>query len=169
VTPSGHAYWVTGLSSTGKSSVAQALRELLIERGIAPVVLDGDQLRAALPWPTGYERDERLALARFYARLTCAFVEQGHVVICATVSLFHDVHAWNREHIARYVEVWLRAPPTELERRDRTRHVYAPGRPSVVGRDIAPEFPTAPDIIIDNYGATTPAAAARRILECSGA
>lgn len=159
------AIWLTGLSSTGKSSVAGELRALLLRRGIAPVRLDGDVLRAALPYPTGYERDERLDLARFYGRLAREFVQQGHVVICSTVSLFHEVQDWNRQHIPGYLEVWLRAPAAELQRRDRDRRVYTGARGAVVGHDLAPELPRTPDLVIDNHGSTTPAAAARRILE----
>jgi cytidine diphosphoramidate kinase len=159
------AIWLTGLSSTGKSAVSTALRALLLERGVAPVLLDGDQVREALPWPTGYEREQRLQLARFYGRLARTFAEQGHVVICSTVSLFHEVQAWNREHIPGYFEVWLRAPAAELARRDGAKQVYAGARGAVVGHDVAPEFPRSPDLIVDNHGATTPSAAARRILE----
>jgi adenylylsulfate kinase-like enzyme len=159
------AIWLTGLSSTGKSAVARELRALLLERGVPPVILDGDALREALPWPTGYAREDRLDLARFYGRLARQLAAQGHVVICATVSLFHEVQAWNRAHIPGYFEVWLRAPEGELARRDGDKRVYAGGRGAVVGRELAPEFPRAPDLIIDNHGATTPATAARRILE----
>lgn len=161
------AIWLTGLSSTGKSSVARELRALLAARGVAPVLLDGDQLREALPWPTGYEREQRLDLARFYARLARTFSEQGHVVICSTVSLFHEVQEWNRRHVPGYFEVWLRAPAAELELRDRAgeRGVYGGARGAVVGHALAPEFPRAPDLIIENHGDTTPAAAARRVLE----
>lgn len=160
------AIWLTGLSSTGKSSVAGELRALLLERGVVPVRLDGDVLREALPWPTGYGRDERLRLARFYGRLARELVEQGHVVVCSTVSLFHEVQEWNRQHIPGYFEVWLRAPAAELQRRDRAgdRGVYGGARGAVVGRQLVPEFPRSPDLIVDNHGDMTPAAAARRIL-----
>jgi cytidine diphosphoramidate kinase len=161
------AIWLTGLSSTGKSSVARELRALLLARGVAPVLLDGDALREALPWRTGYGRAERLDLARFYGRLARQFAQQGHVVICATVSLFHEVQAWNRVHVPGYFEVWLRAPAAELQLRDRAgdRGVYTGARGAAVGQELAPEFPRAPDLVIDNHGDTTPAAAARRILE----
>jgi len=160
------AIWLTGLSSTGKSFVAGELRALLLECGVVPVQLDGDRVREALPWPTGYEREERLELARLYGRLAREFVGQGHVVICSTVSLFHEVHAWNREHIPGYFEVWLRAPASELTQRDRAggRQVYTGARGAVVGYELAPEFPRTPDLVIDNHGATTPPAAARLIL-----
>jgi adenylylsulfate kinase-like enzyme len=159
------AIWLTGLSSTGKSSVAGALRALLLARGVMPVVLDGDRLREALPWPTGYEREQRIELARFYGRLARGFVEQGHLVICSTVSLFHEVQTWNREHIPGYFEVWLRAPAAELQRRDRTRRVYTGTRGAVVGHEVVPEFPRTPDLVVENHGARTPAATASTILE----
>ena len=161
------AIWLTGLSSAGKSSVARELRALLASRGVAPVLLDGDELRDALPWDPGYEREERLELARFYGRLARTFAQQGHVVICSTVSLFHEVQAWNRAHVPGYFEVWLRAPAAELALRDRAgdRRVYTGARGAVVGHELAPEFPRTPDLVLDNHGATTPADAARRILE----
>jgi len=161
------AIWLTGLSSTGKSSVAGELRALLRERGIVPVLLDGDRLREALPWPTGYAREERLQLAHLYGGLAREFVRQGHLVICSTVSLFHAVQEWNREHIPGYFEVWLRAPAAELKLRDRAgeRRVYGGARGAVVGHDLTPEFPRTPDLVVDNHGATTPPTVARLILE----
>lgn len=162
------AFWLTGLSSAGKSSVAAQLRTLLLERGVRPVMLDGDRLRATLPWQPGYEPNERLELAGFYARLTRELVEQGHLVICATISLFHSTQAWNREHIPGYFEVWLRAPTAELHRRDHGRHVYSRGGRNVIGQDTVAEFPLAPDLVIDNYGTTTARSAALVIFEACG-
>jgi cytidine diphosphoramidate kinase len=161
------AIWLTGLSSTGKSSVAGELRALLAARGVTPVQLDGDRVREALPWPAGYTREERLRLAHLYGGLAREFVRQGHLVICSTVSLFHAVQAWNRAHIPGYFEVWLRAPAAELELRDRSdgRRVYGGGRGAVVGLDLAPEFPRRPDLIVESHGGTTPPLAARLILE----
>lgn len=161
------AIWLTGLSSTGKSSIAGELGALLGARGVTPVQLDGDRVREALPWSTGYTREERLRLAHLYGGLAREFVRQGHLVICSTVSLFHAVQAWNRAHIPGYFEVWLRAPAAELELRDRNgkRRVYGGGRGAVVGHDLAPEFPRRPDLIVESHGATTPPLAARLILE----
>ena len=124
-------------------------------------------LREALPWPTGYEREERLALARLYGRLAREFVRQGHLVICSTVSLFHEVQAWNREHIPGYFEVWLRAPADELRvarPRRRARRLHGRARRGRRPRARA-GVPAHAGPVVDNHGATTPPAAARLILD----
>lgn len=157
----GGVVWLTGVSGSGKTTVAGLLAERLRADGLDPVVLDGDRLRAIMPVALGYTQEDRRHMGRFYARLASEIAGQGHVVICATISLFHEVHAWNRAHVSNYLEVWLRAPLTELRKRaDR----YALWRgTNVVGADIEPEFPVEPDLVIDNYPPRTAAAAVARI------
>jgi adenylylsulfate kinase-like enzyme len=73
-------------------------------------------------------------------------------VICATISLYHEVHAWNRRNIAKYFEVLLDAPLDELARRD-FPGIYRNGRvDDVVGVGLAAEFPTTPDLVVPNFG-----------------
>ena len=43
---------------------------------------------------------------------------QGIIVVIATISLFREIHVWNRDHLPRYIEVYLKVPLSELERRD---------------------------------------------------
>ncbi|MGA4837589.1 adenylyl-sulfate kinase [Streptomyces sp. G45] len=162
----GGVVWITGLAGSGKSTVAQLLRHRLEDR--SPVLLDGDRLRGVLPYRPGHSAGERRRLALFYARLACELATQGHLVLCATVSLFHEVHAWNRAHAPGYVEVWLRVPLDELRLRGARPHLYGPadgrgGDADTVGVGIPAEFPVRPDLAIDNYGDVTPVVAADRI------
>ncbi|MEU5838634.1 adenylyl-sulfate kinase [Streptomyces diacarni] len=157
--------WLTGLSGAGKSTVAGLVRDGLPADGRRPVLLDGDRLREVLPVKLGYEREDRLRLAMFYARLANNLAAQGHLVICSTISLFHQVQAWNRDNTPGYLEVWLRVPVSELSERDGRSALYnAEAGSHVVGLDSAAEFPLAPDLIIDNYGDTTPDKAAEQVL-----
>jgi cytidine diphosphoramidate kinase len=157
--------WVTGLSGAGKSTVASALNERLTAKGVRPVLLDGDSLRAILPVRMGYEQAERRKLALYYAGLARELAQQGHLVICSTVSLFHEVHEWNRRNIARYLEVWLRVPVPELRARGHRDHLYRTrGVEQVVGVDTEAEFPIRPDIVVSNYGDTTVEQAVRQVL-----
>ncbi|MEW2354018.1 adenylyl-sulfate kinase [Spirillospora sp. NPDC029432] len=154
--------WVTGLSGSGKSTVTARLRERLIEAGVEPVVLDGDRLRAIMPVRLGYDEADRRRLAMFYARLAHEFAAQGRLVLCSTISLFHEVHAWNRANNENYLEVWLRVPVRELSARDGRAALYSGG--AAVGAGVAAEFPEAPHVVIDNHGPTTPDDAADRIM-----
>jgi cytidine diphosphoramidate kinase len=157
----GAVVWITGLSGAGKTTVAGLVTDALRAGGRPPVLLDGDRIRAALPVPAGYDAPARRALAGCYGRLALELAGQGHLVLCATVSMFHAVHAWNRRHLPGYLEVWLRAPLPELRGRD-TRGVYAGA--SAVGAGIEPELPRAADLVIDNHPPVSAAAAAAAVL-----
>lgn len=143
----GGVIWLTGLSGAGKSTVAELLDERLRVAGVPPILLDGDRLRTIMPVRMGYAREDRRRLARSYSGLAAELAGQGHLVICATISLFHEVHTWNRAHLPNYLEVWLRVPAPEL----RARTVPYRGCLDVVGADILPEFPLRPDLVIDNH------------------
>jgi adenylylsulfate kinase-like enzyme len=155
--PGGGVVWVTGLSGAGKTTVATALRERLLTTGVCPVLLDGDVMRALLPITMGYQQADRRRLASYYAGLAKELAEQGHLVICSTVSLFHEIQEWNRRNISRYVEVWLRVPVGEL--RARGRSVELTEMPATA------EFPEQPDVVVGNYGATTVEDAVNSIID----
>ena len=101
------------------------------------------------------------------ARLCRLLAEQGADVVCATISLFHEVQRWNRENIPGYREIYLRVPMLELQRRD-SKGIYAGSQRGdtrdVVGLDVPAEAPEAPDLVLDNYGALDVATAVNRIL-----
>ena len=164
----GRVYWLTGLSGAGKSTIATALKKALAQRGVSAILLDGDAMRGVLGAADGYAREDRLHLAMVYARLCRLLSDQGFVVICATVSLFHRVQAWNREHIADYVEVLVTTSHATLMTRDQ-KNLYSGAatgaETNVVGVDIEPEFPTAPDLNILNDGADSPESIAARICD----
>lgn len=148
----GCVYWVTGLSGAGKTTLAQALTARLLSVGRSVVQLDGDRMRSVLDGRFGHNQQDRHALAMIYARLSRELAEQGHDVVCATVSMFHDVRAWNRSNIARYCEIWLRMTIDQLVDRH-PRGLYARSRAGhiryVPGIDLTLEEPEAPDITLD--------------------
>jgi len=156
--------WITGLSGVGKSSIAAQLAKSMGAEGVHPVVLDGDGLRSVLGREgDGYDSPSRRRLAGIYSRLCRLLASQGHVVICATIALFHEVHLWNRAHLPGYFEVFVAVPLEELRRRD-TKGVYDRARRDAVGLAVSAEYPLRPDLTIANHGSMTPEAAADEIL-----
>lgn len=148
-------YWVTGLSGAGKTTVATALaaRLRLAERPV--ILLDGDVLRAMLgPLGEGHAPDQRKRLAFFYARLCRELAAQGPDVICATISMFHDVRRWNRTGTADYREIYLKAAIETLMERD-TKGIYAAADGRIVGVDMEFEAPENPDLTFPTDGGMT--------------
>ncbi|MFZ3331846.1 MAG: adenylyl-sulfate kinase, partial [Candidatus Acidiferrales bacterium] len=162
----GRVFWITGLSGAGKTTVGRELRNRLHAAGRPVIFLDGDGLRTAIAEDLGHSPDNRRRSAMRNARLCRLLAEQGVDVVCATISLFHEVQRWNRKNIPGYREIYLRVPIEELLRRD-SKGIYARAQRGdareVVGLDVPAEVPEAPDLVLDNYGSLDVATAADRI------
>jgi glutamine kinase len=168
----GRVFWITGLSGSGKTTLGVKLCDRLRAEGRAVTFLDGDVLRSAIAEDLGHSAENRLRSALRNARLCRLLAEQGFDVVCATISLFHEVHRWNRDQIRDYREIYLRVPIDELKRRD-AKGIYARAASgdlkNVVGLDLPAEAPEHPDLILDNYGTLDVSTAVDRILNaCNG-
>ena len=161
----GTVYWITGLSGAGKTTVAALLAKRLRAHGRPVLQLDGDILRDIFSPAAGHDAEGRLRLAGAYGRLCREVAAQGIDVVCATISMFHAVRRWNREHIPGYREIYLRVPLSELRRRD-SKGLYSAAREgtasNVVGVDLHAELPETPDLTVENHG-ISPEAAVERI------
>ncbi len=164
----GRVFWITGLSGTGKTTLGRELNNRLRAAGRPAIFLDGDALRTAIAEDLGHCAGDRRRSAMRNARLCRLLAEQGADVVCATISLFHEVQRWNRENIPGYREIYLRVPMDELRRRD-TKGLYSGTRNGqagdVVGLDVPAEAPEAPDLVLDNHGALDVATAVDRIMQ----
>jgi glutamine kinase len=163
----GRVFWITGLSGAGKTTLGQELRSRLRAAGRPVVFLDGDALRGVIAEDLGHSADNRRQSAMRNARLCRLLADQGADVVCATISLFHEVQRWNRENIPGYREIYLRVPMDELRSRD-SKGLYARSEcgdvQDVVGIDVLAEAPLAPDLVLDNYGTLDVATAVERLL-----
>lgn len=148
--------WITGLSGAGKSTLAFEVATRLRAEGKVVVTLDGDELRevfgVASSNAANHSRDARRELAMQYARLCCILAAQGLTVVIATISLFREVHQWNRSNLPGYFEVYLKVPVGELRRRDPKgiyRRFDAGELTHVAGLDFTVDEPEAADWIVD--------------------
>ena len=159
----GRVFWITGLSGAGKTTLAKALQKALP----GSLLLDGDELREALGSESrGFDAESRRQLALSYARLAGLLARQGATVIVATISLFHELHAWNRANLPGYVEIFLDVPEEVRRRRD-PKGLYAANVRHMAGAEVKAELPLDPHLRL--CGSESLETALARVLELAGA
>jgi bifunctional enzyme CysN/CysC len=140
--------WVTGYSSSGKTTVARKLEAKLTHESIKVVFLDGDDLRGIFGRQWGYERQDRIELSKIYFRLCSHLASQGLTVVISAVSMFHEVRHWFKQNIPNAIEVYLDVPETvRVERDSQTKKLYQ--KKSYSSKY---EEPISPDLVVKNYG-----------------
>ncbi len=141
--------WITGLPSSGKSTLAERLRERLIAGQRSAVVLDGDDVRRALGIHS-YQNAARDYFYRALAELAALIARQGPTVIVAATAPLRAHRELARTFASQFVEVFVDTPLDECTRRD-TKGLYAAARrgeiPTLPGAGAAYEPPLAPDVI----------------------
>ncbi len=151
----GRVFWITGLAGAGKSAVGRGIHERMRARGQTTVLLDGDDLRQAIAPDLGFSRAERMESGWRNGRLCRLLAAQGVDVVCATISMFRECHEWNRAHLPRYFEIYLRVPMEVLIERDQKglySRALAGEVSNVSGLDVGVDEPAASDAVIDNDG-----------------
>jgi adenylylsulfate kinase len=152
----GQVIWITGLAGVGKTTLAGRVVQRLRAHGAAAVLLDGDDVREAVQDPAvGYDLASRLTNAYRICRLARLLARQDMRVVVATMSLFHEIHVWNRENLPGYLEVYVRVDFAILRARD-PRGFYSRAADAteakVVGLDLRAEEPLAPHLVVENSG-----------------
>ncbi len=143
----------TGLSGSGKTTVAQVLKKEFDRLGRLSFVLDGDQLRCFAP-EIGYSRDERIKSARLKMSYAKILYEAGVIPICAFILGFREQREYARSLFdrAHYLECYLRCPADVCARRD-PKGIYRKAASkeinNVVGIDLEYEEPGDPSLVID--------------------
>ncbi len=152
----GGTVWLTGLSGSGKSSIAKHVEADLVHEGVAAYVLDGDNLRHGLNDDLGFTREDRGENARRAGQVAKLFADAGVVALVALISPYAEDRAAARrlhdEAGLPFLEVYVATSLQECEARD-PKGLYAQARAgaisdfTMVGDPY--EIPVAPDLALD--------------------
>ena len=146
--------WFTGLSGAGKSTVANALEQALVQRGHHSYLLDGDNVRHGLNRDLNFSEADRNENIRRIGEVAALFVDAGLIVVTAFISPFRADRNRIRERIgdAQFIEIYISTPLVECEKRD-PKGLYVKARAGRIreftGIDSPYEPPLAPHMAID--------------------
>jgi bifunctional enzyme CysN/CysC len=159
--------WFTGLSGSGKSTIANRLDQLLHSQGVHTMLLDGDNVRHGLNKDLGFTEADRIENIRRIAEVAKLMADAGLVVLVSFISPFRADRELARSLIGseRFCEVFVDAPLEVAEQRD-PKGLYRKARlgqlAHFTGIDSPYEAPEQPDITVETTG-TSPHDAAQRI------
>jgi adenylyl-sulfate kinase len=165
----GFTLWFTGLSGSGKTTIAHVVGPQLEERGCVVEYLDGDTVRTHLSRGLGFSKEDRDTHIERVGWVASRLTRQGGAVIAAAISPYVATRAKARaliEEFGSFVEVYVRASVEECARRD-VKGLYAKAFAGEIkgftGVDDPYEAPPAAEIVIDTE-TSTPDEAAQQIL-----
>lgn len=121
--------WFTGLSGSGKSTIAIALERELHKRGLLCRILDGDNIRSGINNNLGFTEADRIENIRRIAEVSKLFIDAGVITIAAFISPNNDIREMAANIIGQddFLEVYVSTPIEECERRD-VKGLYAKAR-----------------------------------------
>lgn len=149
----GVTIWFTGLSGSGKTTIAQGLMERLAEFGRNPSFLDGDEIRTHLSKGLGFSKEDRDANIHRVGYVAGLVNQHGGTIICSVISPYRDPRDHARKSSkGRFVEVYCSTPIEVCEQRD-VKGLYAKARAGQIkgftGVDDPYEPPANPEVDID--------------------
>jgi len=146
--------WFTGLSGSGKTTLSVHVQQLLHEKGVRCVIVDGDRLRAGLNRDLGFSEKDREENMRRAAEIAAMFLEVGFVVLVPIISPSSSVRDKVRQRFNQndYTEAYIRCSLAACEQRD-PKGLYLLARSGKLkqftGIDVPYEPPLAPELTID--------------------
>ena len=143
--------WFTGLSGSGKSTIAERVHQQLRQRGTDVEYIDGDALREVFP-KTGFTREEREEHLRRTGDMASRLAAHGVTVVASFVSPYRESRDFIRRLCPGFVEIYVATPLEECERRD-VKGLYARARRGEIrnftGIDDPFEVPEHPELVLD--------------------
>lgn len=149
----GKVLWFTGLSGSGKSTIANKLDEVLSGRGLRTYILDGDNIRMGLNGDLGFSPKDRKENIRRITEVAKLFADSGTIVLTAFISPYREDRNLAREIIGEdFIEIFMNTSLDECEKRD-PKGLYKKARAGEIkgftGIDAPYEEPLDPELRLD--------------------
>ena len=147
----GAVVWLTGLSGSGKSTIAEKLVQKLSKVGIETEYLDGDKVREVFP-QTGFSREERNMHVKRIGFLASLLEKHGIIVVASFISPYRESRNFIRKLCQNFIEVYISTPIEECIKRD-PKGLYQKAKRGEIknftGIDDPYEPPENPELLID--------------------
>ena len=144
----GILFWITGLSGSGKTAIAEKIKGYISNKYGTTVAVSGDNLRKIFNYKK-FSKKDRLSYALVYCKFCKCITDNKINIILSTVSLFHKVRKWNRTNISNYMEIYIQSDINKIIKQ-KNKFFYKKNYKNIIGKDIKPEFPQSPHIIVEN-------------------
>lgn len=141
--------WITGLSGSGKTTIGKRVYKKLKIKYSNTIFLDGDDFRKNFGNDLGYSVEDRFKNALRIHRFCESLIKQDMNVVCATISLFKEIHILNKKKFKSYFDIYIECEMNELIKRNQ-KGIYLKPCKNVVGVNSTYDKPTNPKLIIEN-------------------
>lgn len=148
--------WMTGLSGSGKSTIAQALERKLFKQGHFSQVLDGDNIRSGINNNLGFSLEDRNENIRRIAEVAKLYLNSGVIAICSFISPTREIRDFAKQIIGEqdFIEIFINAPLEVCEKRD-VKGLYKKARRGEIkeftGIDSPYEAPLQADLTVNTH------------------
>lgn len=161
----GLVVWFTGLSGSGKSTIAVEVEKMLVDAGHAAYLLDGDNIRHGINSDLGFSDEDRNENIRRIGEIAALFADAGMITLVSFISPFRRMREFARERAGagRFIEVYVSTDFATCQKRD-PKGLYKKDIKNFTGKDSTYEEPLHAELVVDTVG-VTPTACAKRVYD----
>lgn len=144
--------WITGISGSGKSTIANELIKKFKKKIPEIINVDGDEIRELFLGDLSYAKEDRIIQIQRIQRLCLLLEKQNQFVIASALYANNELLAWNRNNFSEYYEIYLNASIKLVSKNDVKglyKKVHTDFEKNVVGVDIKWNIPKIPDLVIN--------------------
>ena len=145
----GILFWVTGLSGSGKTVIAEKIKNHIIKSHGPTLLVSGDDLRKIFNF-NKYSASERKVLGKYYCNYAKFITNQNINLIFAVVGMRDITRYWNKKNIDNYLEIYIKTNIKTIIKANKKKIYHKKDIGDIVGINIKPELPKKADIIINN-------------------